>query len=171
MRKVRIGLALFALFILLAMAFVLWPVRRFIGIFKRKKRVKVKGLPFRVQFYFGLQRMNNVILKDSQQVTVGVQIEDAKGLVLADAQFDQPPAWAIDDPSLGDVSVSSDGKSAAFIPNGSKLGTGHLQFSCVIGGKPFQGLSEDLVVVAGDAAQVALVAQPPVDQPVPAPAV
>lgn len=154
-------LALIVLFAMLAIALVIWPIR---SLCSKKKRKKHQHQLFRAQFYFGAQRMANMQLKDSEKVVLSVLIEDIKGQVLKGAAFDAPPAWGLDDAAIGDLNVATDGMSAEFVPNGSKLGIAHVQFSALIGGKSFAATSEDLIVIAGDAAQVAMSVGAPVPQ-------
>ena len=107
-------------------------------------------------------------LKDTQQVTVSVALEDAKGNPTT-APLDAPPVFGLDDASFGDVAVAADGMSATLTPNG-KLGVCHLQFSASVGGKALVATSEDINVVASDATQVVMTLGTPQDIPAAAPA-
>ncbi len=119
---------------------------------------------FSVHLYSGGKRMVEMQLKDSDQVVCAATIEDAKGVPVPGAQLDALPVYTLDDASFGDLAVSVDGLSATFVPNG-KQGICHIQFSAAFGGKAFAGVSEDIVVIPGDAAQVVLTLGTPSAQP------
>ncbi len=122
---------------------------------------KTNNPTFLIHLYSGGKRMVKMQLKDSQVVTCSAVIEDAKGVPVPGATLDAVPVYTLDDASFGDLVASADGLSATFTPNG-KQGICHIQFSAAFGGNAFAGVSEDIVVIPGDAAQVVLTLGTPV---------
>lgn len=104
-------------------------------------------------------------IKDSQQIAVAVKIEDAKGHPVDGAKFDADPVYGVDGPATGSLQVADDKMSATFIPDGVTLGVNKISFSASLNGQAIVAESEEISVVAGDAAKVEMVLSEPADQP------
>lgn len=98
-------------------------------------------------------------LKDNQNGSYSVQIEDVKGNA-APLDSAAAPSWAITDPSLAAITPSADGLSCQVVPSG-KLGTCQVQFSvAAVGDEPAISASDDLEIIASVATQAILVGSP-----------
>jgi hypothetical protein len=99
-------------------------------------------------------------LQDNKPVTAALELVDAAGNVAPGAQLDASPApsWQMDDASFGSLVPAADGLSAVLTPAG-KLGTCHIQFAGSLNGAPVQAVSEDIVIVPGQAVSIKMVLQ------------
>lgn len=112
------------------------------------------------------KRVNTVQpLKDNQQLPLALEADDQFGNP-TQAGFDSPPAWSLDDPSFGSLSVADDGLSASLASSG-KLGDLNVSVVGVVAGQSFTG-SLGVTVIPGDAASIKIIPGTPVNNPVPA---
>ncbi len=114
-----------------------------------KKEAK-KFLKPRIVFYIGDTKLRRIKMKDTEQATASIELDDAKGYPVG-GDFDQPAAWSIDDESIATLKPSDDGKSCLVV--GQKPGNATLSVAAVLAGASFAG-SCPVTVVAGDAATI-----------------
>lgn len=108
------------------------------------------------------QRIENMFLKDSQNLPLSVQFKDQKGNA---APVDGAPQWSVSDPSLAVVEAAADGMSAVLKPVGP-LGAFKVQVSADadLGQGQSAIIGElDVEIVGGDAVSVQIAAGSPVD--------
>ncbi|BCG50234.1 hypothetical protein [Ralstonia phage RP13] len=98
----------------------------------------------------------SVVLKDTQQVTLHANLVDRAGNV---ATVAQPPVWATSDAAVASVVAAADGMSA--VVKAGKVGSATVTVTEA-------GLNRtiDITVVGGDATNIEITADAPVDQPV-----
>lgn len=124
------------------------------------KSMVEKFLQPQIVFYVGGQIARRIKVKDTEKVTIGIEIDDAKGFPTGTA-FDQPPAWSIDDTTIATLAPAADGMSCDVL--GQAPGNANVSVAGVAAGVSYAG-SLVVPVTAGDPASIKLTAGAPVAQ-------
>jgi hypothetical protein len=126
-----------------------------------------------INILFGGEKVTQMNQKVNNQLPFTIAPADEFGNATG-GNFDAPPVWSIDDPTVASVLAAADGLSGVVTPTG-KLGSCNLQVLASVGGQSLQGTAA-LVEIAGDTAEIALIPGtpvlfvPPAPAPAPAPA-
>lgn len=114
----------------------------------------------------GNTAMNTI--KDNQQVTITLEVDDIVGNQVTDAAFQSPPAWQSSDPTVLTVTPTADGLGALVDTTG-KLGTAQIRVDATTtDGRTITGIGDTEVVTSGPTT-FKLVFGTPVDKAPPAP--
>lgn len=113
-----------------------------------------------INFYVGDKVARRIKVKDTEKVTLTIELDDAKGFPTGGA-FDQPPVWSIDDNTIATLAPAADGMSCDVL--GAKPGNCNVSVAGVAAGTSYTGTLA-IPVTAGDAAQIKVVAGAPVAQ-------
>lgn len=107
-------------------------------------------------------------IKDNQQVTITLEVDDIVGNQVKDASFKAPPVWSTSDATVLTVTPAADGLSALVDTTG-KLGTAQIRVDAdTADGRSITGLGDTEVVTSG-ATTFKLVFGTPVDKAPPTP--
>ncbi len=94
------------------------------------------------------------VIKATQKLPLSLGIKDKEG---NPAEVQGVPVWKLSDPSLGDLQVAEDGKSATLLAGSPSTGTIEVACDADLGeGVTTVGAHLDISIVAGDAAVVTI---------------
>lgn len=124
------------------------------------KSMVEKFLQPQIVFYVGGQIARRIKMKDTEKVTLAIELDDAKGFPVGTG-FDQPPAWSIDDTTIATLAPAADGMSCDVI--GQAPGNANVSVAGVAAGVSYAGALV-VPVTAGDPAAIKLTAGAPVAQ-------
>lgn len=106
----------------------------------------------RINFYYKGQIPRGLKMKDTEKVTLAIELDDAKGFPTGQA-FDQPPVYTVDDASIASLVPSADGLSCDVV--GQKPGNATVSVAGVAAGVSYAG-SVVVPVTSGDPTQIKL---------------
>lgn len=150
--------------ILIWMAKELFTVRREVNkgrhLEQEIKSEVEKFLRPQIRFYVRDILQRRIKMKDTEEVTATIELDDAKGFPTG-GSFDQPPVWSVDDDTICTLAPSADGLSCDI--SGGNPGNANVSVAGVAGGVSYVG-SVAVPVSAGDATQVKVSLGTPVPQ-------
>lgn len=114
----------------------------------------------RIVFYYKGQIARGLKMKDTEKVTLTIELDDAKGFPVG-AGFDQPPVYTIDDDTIASLAPAADGMSCDVIA--LKPGNVNVSVAGVAAGNSYAG-TVAVPITAGDAVSIKLTLGTPVAQ-------
>lgn len=136
-------------------------VRAIASLFPAKFRLRFGTPATRHNIPRGTTKMNT--LKDNQQATVTIEVDDIIGNPIPGATFPTPPTWQTSDATVVTVTPAADGLSAVVAAAG-KLGTAQVRLDgTTADGRAITGIG-DVEVVTSDATTFKLVFGTPTDK-------